>query len=171
MEAARSTDLVMHGYVCSRPVLWILGSFWSQSWPPKCEAGRLLTTCSTYMWLDSLVGQRLLKSALYASKSVAHSANPSFANEILECIAHSANPSFAQRNPRMVQIQTLRITYIHVHVCWGPASNLDIMGRMANSMLMIFNLTRWYIGSTFKARQNMVSYHLKVPYIASRERV
>ena len=23
------------GYVCSGPALWILGSFWSRSWPPK----------------------------------------------------------------------------------------------------------------------------------------
>ena len=38
-----------------------------------------------------------------------------FACAILRIIAQSSDPRFAQQNPRMVQIRTLRLTYIHVY--------------------------------------------------------
>ena len=84
------TDLTMHGYVYSRPALWILGSSGVRVGCPRLKQGDCqLYTCYTCTWLDSLAGPHLLESAR-------------------KSITHSANPSFAQRSPWMVRIRTFQ---------------------------------------------------------------
>ena len=97
MEAARSPDLAMRGYVCSGPALWMLESFWSRSWPPKADARRLLATCYICTWLDCLTGPRLVEFVLCTTKS----------SDVLLCATKSLdglNPNFAHN------------IYIHVHL-------------------------------------------------------
>ena len=107
----------MCGYVCSCPVLWILESFWSWSWPPKTEAGWLLATCYICTWLVSLAEPRLLESEVLRIALIQALRNK---NPCIYVLCIVLIWALAQQNPHMVRIWTLRITYtciyVHVHI-------------------------------------------------------